>query len=94
MDFDKLLQAMIAKNGSDLFITEGVPPSMKINGEIVPMSKHNLSAEQTRALVLSVMSDAQKKNLMRLTSANLPYPTVPKKHAFVCRHLYKETVLA
>lgn len=61
MDFDKLLQAMIAKNGSDLFITEGVPPSMKINGEIVPMSKHNLSAEQTRALVLSVMSDAQKK---------------------------------
>ena len=41
MDFDKLLQVMIAKNGSDLFITEGVPPSLKVNGVILPMTKHH-----------------------------------------------------
>ncbi len=61
MDFDKLLQAMIAKNGSDLFITEGVPPSLKVNGQIMPMTKTPLSAEQSMALVKSIMSDAQKK---------------------------------
>ncbi|MDO5050874.1 MAG: PilT/PilU family type 4a pilus ATPase [Moraxella equi] len=61
MDFDKLLQVMIAKNGSDLFITEGVPPSLKVNGTILPMTKTPLTAEQTMALVTSIMTEAQKK---------------------------------
>lgn len=61
MDFDKLLQVMIAKNGSDLFITEGVPPSLKVNGTILPMTRTPLTAEQTMALVTSIMTEAQKK---------------------------------
>lgn len=61
MDFDKLLQVMIAKNGSDLFITEGVPPSLKVNGTILPMTKTPLTAEQTMALVTSIMTEVQKK---------------------------------
>lgn len=61
MDFDKLLQVMIQKNGSDLFITEGVPPSLKVNGQILPMTKQALSSEQSMALVKSIMTDAQKK---------------------------------
>lgn len=61
MDFDKLLQVMIAKNGSDLFITEGVPPSLKVNGVILPMTKTPLTSEQTMALVTSIMTEAQKK---------------------------------
>lgn len=61
MDFDKLLQVMIAKNGSDLFITEGVPPSLKVNGVIAPMTKTPLNAEQSMALVTGIMNDAQKK---------------------------------
>lgn len=61
MDFDKLLQVMIEKDGSDLFITEGVPPSLKIHGQIVPMTKTPLTAEQCMALVTGIMSDKQKK---------------------------------
>lgn len=61
MDFDKLLQVMIAKNGSDLFITEGVPPSLKVNGVILPMTKTPLTSEQTMAVVTSIMTEAQKK---------------------------------
>lgn len=61
MDFDKLLQVMIQKNGSDLFITEGVPPSLKVNGQILPMTKQALSSEQSMALVKSIMTDSQKK---------------------------------
>lgn len=63
MDFDKLLQVMIAKNGSDLFITEGVPPSLKVNGVILPMTKTPLTSEQTMALVTSIMTEAQKKRV-------------------------------
>ncbi|MGP1571970.1 MAG: PilT/PilU family type 4a pilus ATPase [Moraxella sp.] len=60
MNFDKLLQVMIAKNGSDLFITEGVPPSLKVNGTIHPMTKTPLTSEQSMALVLGIMTDKQK----------------------------------
>lgn len=61
MDFDKLLQLMVQKNGSDLFITADIPPSMKINGTIMPITKNNLSAEQSLALVKSVMTPNQIK---------------------------------
>lgn len=59
MDFDKLLQLMVQKNGSDLFITADVPPSMKINGQIIPVTKTPLTAEQTMQLVTSIMTPAQ-----------------------------------
>ncbi len=60
MEFDKLLQLMVEKGASDLFITAGVPPSMKVNGQVVPVTKNPLSPEKTRELVLSVMSDKQR----------------------------------
>lgn len=59
MDFDKLLQLMVQKNGSDLFITADVPPSMKISGQIIPVTKTPLTAEQTMQLVTSIMTPAQ-----------------------------------
>jgi twitching motility protein PilU len=61
MDFDKLLQLMIKKNGSDLFITADVAPSMKVNGQILPVGKTPLTSEQTMGLVKSVMSKNQIK---------------------------------
>ena len=60
MDFDKLLQLMIKNNGSDLFITADVAPSMKINGTIRPVGKTPLTPENTMALVKSVMTKSQQ----------------------------------
>lgn len=60
MEFDKLLRLMVEKGASDLFITAGVPPSMKVNGQVVPVTKTPLSPEKTRELVLSVMTDKQR----------------------------------
>ncbi|HHH9699656.1 type IV pili twitching motility protein PilT, partial [Listeria monocytogenes] len=48
MEFEKLLRLMVEKGGSDLFITAGVPPSMKVNGRVMPVTKTPLSPEQTR----------------------------------------------
>ncbi|MGM8887326.1 ATPase, T2SS/T4P/T4SS family, partial [Psychrobacter sp. 1U2] len=61
MDFDKLLQLMVKKNGSDLFITAGVAPSMKINGTICPVGQAPLTGEQTLLLVKSLMTYNQQK---------------------------------
>jgi twitching motility protein PilU len=60
MEFDKLLRLMVEKGASDLFVTAGVPPSMKVNGQVVPVTKNPLSPEKTRELVLSVMTDKQR----------------------------------
>lgn len=61
MDFDKLLQLMVQKNGSDLFITADAPPSMKVNGTIIPVCKSALTPEQSMTLVKSVMTPSQIK---------------------------------
>lgn len=60
MEFDTLLRLMVEKKASDLFITRGVPPSLKINGQIMPVGKVPLSASQTAALVEGVMDVRQR----------------------------------
>ena len=61
MDFDKLLQQTVQKHGSDLFITADAPPSMKVNGTIMPVTKSALTPEQSMTLVKSVMTPSQIK---------------------------------
>ncbi|TLX53376.1 type IV pili twitching motility protein PilT [Stutzerimonas nosocomialis] len=62
MEFEKLLRLMVEKGGSDLFITAGVPPSMKVNGKIMPVTKNAMSPEQTRETVHGVMNEAQRRD--------------------------------
>ena len=56
-----LLKLLIEKGGSDLFITVGFPPAMKIDGKMTPVSKTELTSENTKALVYAVMNDKQLK---------------------------------
>jgi twitching motility protein PilU len=60
MSMDKFLRLMVDKGASDLFITAGAPPSMKLNGQMLPLSKSPLAAEQTRDIVLGLMNGAQQ----------------------------------
>src|SRR5216110_1944258 len=55
----ELLDLLVKQNGSDLFITGGFPPAVKIDGKITPVSKTALSAQHTIELVRSVMNDKQ-----------------------------------
>jgi twitching motility protein PilU len=54
-----LLRALVAKKGSDLFITAGFPPAMKIDGRMTPVSQQALSPQHTAMLVRAVMNDKQ-----------------------------------
>ena len=62
MEFEKLLRLMVEKGGSDLFITAGIAPSMKVNGTIMPVTKNPLSPEQAREVVHSVMNEQQRRD--------------------------------
>ncbi|MCL4147214.1 UNVERIFIED_CONTAM: hypothetical protein GTU68_045895 [Idotea baltica] len=57
----KLLSMMLEQDGSDLFITVGFPPAIKIKGVMTPLSRHPLSAEDAQAITLSIMNDKQLK---------------------------------
>ena len=61
MDFEALLKLMVSKQASDLFITAGVAPSIKIHGKVVPVTQRALSPDKAREVVLSVMSEEQRK---------------------------------
>ena len=56
-----LLRAMVAKNGSDLFITAGFPPAFKVDGEVRPVSDKPLTPIQASVIVRSIMNDKQTK---------------------------------
>ena len=54
-----LLRALIAKKGSDLFITAGFPPAMKIDSKMTPVSQTALTGQHTAMLVRAIMNDKQ-----------------------------------
>jgi twitching motility protein PilU len=54
-----LLRLMVGKKASDLFITVGFPPAIKLDGKMTPVSQQPLSAQHTAELVRSVMNDRQ-----------------------------------
>ncbi|PPD53059.1 MAG: type IV pili twitching motility protein PilT [Methylotenera sp.] len=54
-----LLRLMIGKKASDMFITAGFPPAMKIDGKMTPVSQQVLSAQQSREIARSIMNDKQ-----------------------------------
>src|SRR5678809_618545 len=54
-----LLRALIARKGSDLFITAGFPPAMKVDGKMTPVSQQALNAQHTAMLCRAVMNDKQ-----------------------------------
>ena len=65
-----LLKLMVEKEGSDLFITVGFPPAIKVHGKISPVSKTELTPDNTKALAYAVMNDKQLKEFEATKECN------------------------
>jgi len=70
MEIEELLKLVVQKGASDLFITTGVPPSVKVNGKMVPVTKTALTPDQTREIVFGVMSETQRKEFAATKECN------------------------
>ena len=55
----ELLHAMIAKKASDLFITAGFPPAIKMDGRLSPVAKQPLTLQHTAEIARAIMNDKQ-----------------------------------
>ena len=88
MDRDKavefindLLRAMVERGGSDLFVTPGAPPSIKIDGVVTHLTEQPLTQGHTELLVRSIMSDRQLREFEETQESNFAI-TVPGLQRF------------
>jgi len=65
-----LLRMMVQKDGSDMFITAGAVPSMKVDGAMKPLSNQALSPQHTQVLVSSIMNDKQRAEFEETQECN------------------------
>ncbi len=70
MDLDALLKLVSKKRASDLFITVGMPPCIKLNGRIMPVSEDRVEEQQAREMVIGVMSPAQQEEFAQTKECN------------------------
>jgi twitching motility protein PilT len=56
----QLLKAMLDKGASDLHVTTGTPPQLRIDGSMVPLRTDPLTPVDTKQLCYSILTDAQK----------------------------------
>ena len=66
----QLLTVMRQRGGSDMFITAGFSPAIKLDGKMSQISQQVISAELSRALVLSTMNERQREEFLRTNECN------------------------
>ena len=75
MEIVTVLRAAVKHDASDIFITAGRPASLKVAGRLATISQEPLSDEDAKELVLSTMSDAQKRDFERDRECNYAIST-------------------
>lgn len=65
-----LLKMMLLQKASDMFITEGFPPAVKLNGVMTPLSDNVLTAEHTEKFVKSIMNEKQWNDFLKNNESN------------------------
>jgi twitching motility protein PilU len=65
-----LLRAMVAKKGSDLFITAGFPPAIKLDGKMTPVASQQLTMQHTSELTRAMMNDKQAQEFEATKECN------------------------
>jgi len=69
----QLLKAMVEKGASDLHITTGSPPQLRIDGRLVPLKTPPLSPVDTKQLCYSILTDAQKHKFEEESELDLSF---------------------
>jgi twitching motility protein PilT len=69
----QLLKAMVEKGASDLHITTGSPPQLRIDGKLVPLKTAPMSPVETKQLCYSILTDAQKHKFEEESELDLSF---------------------
>lgn len=75
MNFDQLLTKVVDSKASDLFITAGKPPSIKVNGVVTSLDEPILTPDKAKLMVLSLMDEKQQKEFFEKKEYNFAIQT-------------------
>lgn len=68
-----LLKTMIEKGASDLHITTGSPPRLRVDGKLVPLDSPAFTPSETKSLCYSILTDAQKHKFEENSELDLSF---------------------
>ncbi|KAF0192001.1 MAG: twitching motility protein PilU [Gammaproteobacteria bacterium] len=71
MDFKDYLKILVLKDGSDLYLTTGAPPSAKIDGRLMPIDKDSLPPGRVKEIAYSIMDKGQIADFEKTPEMNL-----------------------
>ncbi len=77
--FMNYLQLMIEKRASDLFITTGIAPSFKIDGEIIPLDQSAITPQQSKSIAHQTMTPKQRIEFEKTNECNFAISCFNKK---------------
>ena len=74
LDFAAVLTKMVEVRASDVHLTPGFPPAVRVRGRIVPMDDYPpLSPQETREIVYSILNDSQRKRFENQQQLDFAY---------------------
>lgn len=92
-DLNDLLQVMIKHQASDLHIKEGAPPTVRLEGDLVPVGNYILTNKDCKFLIFSSMNKSQIKQLFVKKEIDFPH-SITEARFMVNAFLQKSTVSA
>jgi twitching motility protein PilT len=92
VDFAELITTVIASGASDLHISVGAPPVMRLNGELVRVGEKPLTPQETREVVYGLLNQDQRQRLETDLELDLSY-AVPGKVRFRVNCYYQRAAL-
>lgn len=73
VNLHQLLKAMVEKGASDMHITAGAPPLLRIDGEVIPLKLPPLTPVDTKELCYSIMTEEQKIHFEKESELDLSF---------------------
>lgn len=92
-DLDDLLQVMIKHEASDLHLKSGSPPTVRLEGELIPVGNQILNDTACKKLILSAMNPAQRRQLAMKHEVDFAY-AIPEARFRVNAFLQKQSISA
>ena len=70
---DKLFETMVEKNASDLHVTSGAPPILRLHGNMMPLEYKDLTNQDVQALIFEILTEKQKKAFIEKWELDFAY---------------------
>jgi twitching motility protein PilT len=85
---DRLFDALLQANGSDLHLGIGYPPLMRLRGDLVEMRAEPLTTTEVESLLFEIVSGEQKETILQSLDLDFAY-AYEDKARFRANYLYK-----